>query len=47
MTTPENRRRTDVAPATTPATEKDVFVARQPIYDSAMAVMAYVLADAP
>ena len=46
MTT-ENRRRTDVAPAATSATEKDVFVARQPIYDSAMAVMAYELLYRP
>jgi c-di-GMP phosphodiesterase len=45
MTTLEDRRRTD-APAT-PATQNDVFVARQPIYDSAMAVMAYELLYRP
>jgi EAL and modified HD-GYP domain-containing signal transduction protein len=45
MTTLEDRRRTD-AP-TAPATQNDVFVARQPIYDSAMAVMAYELLYRP
>jgi c-di-GMP phosphodiesterase len=45
MTTLEDRRRTD-APAT-PATQNDVFVARQPIYDSAMAVMAFELLYRP
>src|SRR3984893_7288161 len=45
MTTLEDRRRTD-APAT-PATQNDVFVARQPIYDSAMAVMAFELLYGP
>jgi c-di-GMP phosphodiesterase len=45
MTTLEDRRRTD-AP-TAPATQSDVFVARQPIYDSAMAVMAYELLYRP
>ena len=45
MTTLEDRRRTD-APAT-PALQNDVFVARQPIYDSAMAVMAFELLYRP
>jgi len=45
MTTLEDRRRTDT-PAT-PATQNDVFVARQPIYDSAMAVMAFELLYRP
>jgi EAL and modified HD-GYP domain-containing signal transduction protein len=45
MTTLEDRRWTD-AP-TAPATQNDVFVARQPIYDSAMAVMAYELLYRP
>jgi EAL and modified HD-GYP domain-containing signal transduction protein len=45
MTTIEDRRRTD-APAT-PGTQTDVFVARQPIYDSAMAVMAFELLYRP
>ena len=45
MTTLEDRRRTD-NPAT-PALQNDVFVARQPIYDSAMAVMAYELLYRP
>jgi len=45
MTTLEDRRRTD-SPAT-PATQNDVFVARQPIYDSAMAVMAFELLYRP
>jgi EAL and modified HD-GYP domain-containing signal transduction protein len=45
MTTIEDRRRTDV-PAT-PGTQTDVFVARQPIYDSAMAVMAFELLYRP
>jgi c-di-GMP phosphodiesterase len=45
MTTLEDRRRTD-APAT-PAMQNDVFVARQPIYDSAMAVMAFELLYRP
>src|SRR6201996_5462795 len=45
MTTLEDRRRTD-APATA-ATQNDVFVARQPIYDSAMAVMAFELLYRP
>lgn len=45
MTTLEDRRRTD-NPAT-PAAQNDVFVARQPIYDSAMAVMAYELLYRP
>jgi EAL and modified HD-GYP domain-containing signal transduction protein len=45
MTTIEDRRRMD-APAT-PGTQTDVFVARQPIYDSAMAVMAFELLYRP
>jgi len=45
MATLEDRRRTD-NPAT-PAPQTDVFVARQPIYDSAMAVMAYELLYRP
>jgi len=45
MTTLEDRRRTDAA--ATPATQNDVFVARQPIYDSAMAVMAFELLYRP
>ncbi|MFL6604510.1 MAG: EAL and HDOD domain-containing protein [Steroidobacteraceae bacterium] len=45
MATIEVRRRTD-APVT-PATQTDVFVARQPIYDSAMAVMAFELLYRP
>src|SRR3979409_2780490 len=45
MTTLEDRRRTE-APAT-PASQNDVFVARQPIYDSAMAVMAFELLYRP
>jgi len=45
MATIEDRRRTD-APAT-PGTQTDVFVARQPIYDSAMAVMAFELLYRP
>jgi len=45
MATIEDRRRTDT-PATT-ATQNDVFVARQPIYDSAMAVMAFELLYRP
>jgi c-di-GMP-related signal transduction protein len=45
MTTLEDRRRTD-APATA-ASQNDVFVARQPIYDSAMAVMAFELLYRP
>ena len=45
MTTIEDRRRTD-DPATSGA-QTDVFVARQPIYDSAMAVMAFELLYRP
>ena len=45
MTTLEDRRRTD-NPAP-PAPQNDVFVARQPIYDSAMAVMAFELLYRP
>ncbi|HWM71199.1 MAG TPA: HDOD domain-containing protein [Steroidobacteraceae bacterium] len=45
MTTLEDRRRTDAA--ATPATQNDVFVARQPIYDCAMAVMAFELLYRP
>jgi EAL and modified HD-GYP domain-containing signal transduction protein len=45
MTTIEDRRRTDVP--VTPGTQADVFVARQPIYDSAMAVMAFELLYRP
>jgi EAL and modified HD-GYP domain-containing signal transduction protein len=45
MTTIEDRRRTD-GPAT-PGAQTDVFVARQPIYDSAMAVMAFELLYRP
>ena len=45
MATIEDRRRT-AAPAT-PGTQTDVFVARQPIYDSAMAVMAFELLYRP
>jgi EAL and modified HD-GYP domain-containing signal transduction protein len=45
MTTIEDRRRTDVP--VTPGTQTDVFVARQPIYDSAMAVMAFELLYRP
>jgi EAL and modified HD-GYP domain-containing signal transduction protein len=45
MATIEDRRRTDT-PATT-AAQNDVFVARQPIYDSAMAVMAFELLYRP
>jgi EAL and modified HD-GYP domain-containing signal transduction protein len=45
MTTIEDRRRTDNS--ATPGTQTDVFVARQPIYDSAMAVMAFELLYRP
>jgi len=45
MTTLEDRRRTDNS--ATPGTHTDVFVARQPIYDSAMAVMAFELLYRP
>lgn len=45
MTTLEDRRRTDAAAS--PATQNDVFVARQPIYDTAMAVMAFELLYRP
>jgi EAL and modified HD-GYP domain-containing signal transduction protein len=45
MTTLEDRRRTDGQ--ATPATQNDVFVARQPIYDTAMAVMAFELLYRP
>ena len=45
MTTVEDRRQAD-RPATL-ATEQDVFVARQPIYDAAMAVLAYELLYRP
>ena len=45
MTTIEDRRRTDTS--ATPGTQTDVFVARQPIYDSAMAVMAFELLYRP
>jgi EAL and modified HD-GYP domain-containing signal transduction protein len=45
MTTLDDRRRTD-APVTS-AAQHDVFVARQPIYDSAMAVMAFELLYRP
>src|SRR6201992_428436 len=45
MTTLEDRRRTDTPAAA--ATQNDVFVARQPIYDSAMAVMAFELLYRP
>ena len=45
MATIEDRRRTD-SPATR-GTQTDVFVARQPIYDSAMAVMAFELLYRP
>lgn len=45
MTTLENRRPSGAA--TMPTTENDVFVARQPIYDAAMAVMAYELLYRP
>ena len=45
MTTLEDRRATGAA--VTPATQNDVFVARQPIYDSAMAVMAFELLYRP
>src|ERR1700761_444713 len=44
MTVVDDRRRTTTpAPPFQPATGPDVFVARQPIYDSAMAVMAFEL----
>jgi c-di-GMP phosphodiesterase len=44
MTVVEDRRRVaTAAPPFPPATTTDVFVARQPIYDSAMAVMAFEL----
>jgi EAL and modified HD-GYP domain-containing signal transduction protein len=44
MTVIEDRRRVDTpAPPFPPTTSTDVFVARQPIYDSAMAVMAFEL----
>ncbi|MBV8805828.1 MAG: HDOD domain-containing protein [Sinobacteraceae bacterium] len=45
MATVEDRQRTAEAP--TLANENDVFVARQPIYDSAMAVMAFELLYRP
>jgi c-di-GMP-related signal transduction protein len=45
MTTLEDRRRTD--PSATTGQQNDVFVARQPIYDSAMAIMAYELLYRP
>jgi c-di-GMP phosphodiesterase len=45
MATIEDRRRTDKS--ATPGTQPDVFVARQPIYDSAMAVMAFELLYRP
>src|ERR1700733_7821308 len=45
MTTLENRRPSGAV--STPTTETDVFVARQPIYDAAMAVMAYELLYRP
>jgi len=45
MATIEDRRRTDNS--ATPGTQTDVFVARQPIYDSAMAVMAFELLYRP
>ncbi len=45
MITLEDRRRVD-APAT-PAMASDVYVARQPIYDSAMAVMGFELLYRP
>jgi EAL and modified HD-GYP domain-containing signal transduction protein len=45
MTTLEDRRRS--ADPATPGTQTDVFVARQPIYDSAMAVMAFELLYRP
>ena len=45
MTSVEDRRRADRPPNL--ATEQDVFVARQPIYDAAMAVMAYELLYRP
>ncbi len=45
MKTVEDRRRID-APVT-PAMHNDVYVARQPIYDSAMAVMAFELLYRP
>ena len=45
MTIAEDRRRSE-RPATL-VTEHDVFVARQPIYDSAMAVMAFELLYRP
>lgn len=45
MTTIEDRRRTDTS--ATPGTQTDVFVARQPIYDSAMAVIAFELLYRP
>jgi EAL and modified HD-GYP domain-containing signal transduction protein len=45
MTTIEDRRRTDKS--ATPGTQTDVFVARQPIYDSAMAVIAFELLYRP
>jgi EAL and modified HD-GYP domain-containing signal transduction protein len=43
--TADDRRRTDDQPA--PAAENEVYVARQPIYDAAMAVMAYELLYRP
>src|SRR5579871_4111840 len=45
MQTLENRRRTD--DAALPGIQNDVFVARQPIYDAAMAVMAFELLYRP
>jgi c-di-GMP phosphodiesterase len=45
MTTPDDRGRTSEPP--TAPTENDVYVARQPIYDSAMAVMAFELLYRP
>ena len=45
MSTLEDRRRTD-GPVN-PAMQTDVFVARQPIYDAAMAVMAFELLYRP
>src|SRR5215468_6540709 len=45
MTTLEDRRQSEKP--TTLVTEHDVFVARQPIYDAAMAVMAYELLYRP
>lgn len=45
MTRLDDRRRTDAQDS--PAAHTDVFVARQPIYDSAMAVMAFELLYRP